>query len=117
MPVIADINAQFRKPHIEDRISEIARAEIEFFPKSGRYVRDVSLPVFPEIRTVIMDYGGNVVENALQFPFIDGNDQHHTILLSNILHRADRGAAGNLFRRVVPASILFRAEVWTGEDF
>src|SRR6185369_11038800 len=59
--VIADVDADARIGSVECRVSEIARAKIEFLPKARIDVRDVVLSILAEIFSISIDDCGGVV--------------------------------------------------------
>ena len=47
--VVADVDADLGEAEVEDRVPEVAGAEVELLPEAGRDVRDVGLAVLAEI--------------------------------------------------------------------
>src|SRR5688500_5306337 len=116
MPVVADVDSDIRVLRLEYGISEVAWLEVEFFPETRSDMRDVILPVFPEVRPVGVNHRGGIVVHTGGFFFIDGNDDHHVVALRHFLHQLHRRAIWNFFYRVVPPGTLLGAEVRPGED-
>src|SRR5438045_8537640 len=111
MSVVADVNADPRECSVEARVSEVAGAKIEFLPKTRCYVRNMCLAIFAKIRTVRVDNGGGIVVNARLFFFVDRNDDHHAVLLGDLLHQLNGRPIGYLLDRFIPARLLLRAEI------
>src|SRR5439155_6759832 len=110
-------HADFCKAEIKDGIAEIAWAEIKFFPKAGRDVRNMRFAIFAEVGAVIVNDGSGVVVDAFGFDFIEGDDEGDAEFGSEFLHELGGGAAGNWFGEVVPAGGLLRAKVRAVKDF
>src|SRR5436190_1496504 len=116
MPVVADVDADVGELRLEDRISEIARLEVELLPEPGRGVRDVALPVLTEIRAVGVDHRRSIVVDAGSLFLVDGDDDYHSVLFGDFLHDLRRRPVRNLLYHVVPLRILLGTEVRAGED-
>src|SRR5438270_10544889 len=114
--VVADVDADLRVLRIEHRVAEVAGAEVVLLPEAGRRVRDVVLPVLAEIRAVGVDHGGRVVVDAGRLLFIERDDDDHVVLGRVLLHQLRSRPVGDLLDRLVPARVLFGAEVGSGED-
>ena len=78
--VVADVDADLDEAEVEDRVAEVAGAEVELLPEAGRDVRDVGLAILAEVGAVVLDDGGGVVVDALLLDFVDGNDQGDVVL-------------------------------------
>ena len=111
MAVVTNVNADFAHAGFEDRITEVAGAEVEFFPESGIAVRDVHFSEFAEVGAVGVDHRGGVVVNTRQFFLVNRHDQHHRMLLRELGHQLDRGTIGDALGEVVPLGFLLGAEV------
>src|SRR5690349_15855120 len=61
MTVIADVYTHVRITSLEDRIPEVAGAEVELLPEARRTMRDMVLTIFAEVSAVGVDDGGGVV--------------------------------------------------------
>src|SRR3954464_6484500 len=114
--VVADVDADLAVLRIEDRIAEVAGTEVELFPEAGGDVRDVVLAVLAEVGAVGVDDGGGVVVDAGRLFLIQRHDDDHRVLLRVLLHELRGRTVRNALDGVVPARVLFSAEVGTGED-
>src|SRR5213592_3442265 len=61
MTIVANIDTDVGKLRLEDRITEVARFEIELFPETRRAMGNMMLPVFSEIFAIGIDDRGSVV--------------------------------------------------------
>ncbi len=86
MPVVADVHSNPRVSRIECRVAEVAGLEIEFFPETGIDVRDVMLAILAEILAVGVDHRRGVVIDAGDLFLVNRNDDHHAVLLGDVLH-------------------------------
>src|SRR5258708_1164151 len=111
MAVVADVDSDSRILGFEDGISQVAGSEVKLFPESGMAVRNVMLAIFPQISSVGIDHRGSVEVNARHLLFINGDDNHHAMLRSNLLHEPDSRPIGHALGQFVPASILLGAKV------
>src|SRR5262249_51026662 len=110
MAVVANLNADASEAQVEDGIAQISWTKVEFFPESGRHVRNMSFAIFTQIVAVITDHGGGVVVDALLLALVDRDDKRDPPLARLLLHEADDGPLGHGFGDIVPAGFLFRAE-------
>src|SRR5439155_1522100 len=95
--VVADVHADLPHGGVEDRVAEVAGAEVELLPEAVD-VRDVRLAVLAEVLAVGVDDRGGVVVDAGLILFIHRDDQHHPVLPGQLLHELRRRTLGNLFR-------------------
>src|SRR5262245_9690037 len=117
MPVVADVDPDLSRGRVEDGVSKVAGAEVEFFPEPRAHVRDVMFPILPEIRAVSVDYGGGVVVDAGNLFFVNRHDEHHAVLSCDLAHSLNRRSLGDAFHHLVPAGLLLGAEVRAVEEF
>src|SRR4051812_22335804 len=110
MPVIANVNAYAPDGRVETRIAEIARPKVEFLPKAWIHVRDMRLSIRAEELPVGIDHSGGIIVDAGLLFLINGNDQHHSVLLRDVLHQLDGRAIRDLFNGLVPTCLLLGAE-------
>ena len=80
-------------------------------------VRDVMLAIFAEIFSVGVDDGGGVEVDAGHLLFVDRDDDHHVVLLGDLLHQLGGGAVGDALGQFVPAGVLLGAEIRAVEKF
>ena len=80
-------------------------------------MRNVMLPVFPEILAVGIDDGGGVVVNALDVLFVNRNDDRHSVFPGDLAHELNRWSVRNFLDHAVPACCLLRTEVRAGKNF
>ena len=116
MAVVANVDADIGKLRLEDRIAEIARSEIEFFPETRRAMGNMMLSIFAEIFAVGIDNRGRVVVDTLQVFFINRNNQSHAAALRDFPHQLNRWTVRNLLDHAVPARRLLGAEVRPRKD-
>src|SRR3954467_3098076 len=116
MAVVANVNADLSRGGIEDRITEVARPEVELFPEPWSHVRDVVLAVLAEVLAVRIDHRGRVVVDAGDLLFINRHHHHHAVLLRDRLHGLNSGAVRNPLDHVVPERLLLGAKVRTVEQ-
>src|SRR6185437_15476365 len=64
MAVVAGVDADFAEAEDEDRIAEVAGAEVELFPEARLKVRDVRLAVLAEVAAFAVDHRCRVVVEA-----------------------------------------------------
>jgi len=69
------------------------------------------LAVFAEIAAVGVDDCRGVEVDAGHLDLVDRDDEHHLVLFRELLHQRDRGAVRDALGQLVPASLLFGAEV------
>ena len=62
--VVADVDADLADRGVEDRVAQVARAEVELLPEARVAVRDVDLAELAEVLAVGVDHGGRVVVDA-----------------------------------------------------
>ena len=74
-------------------------------------MRDVNLAKLAEVLAVGVDHGGRVVVHAGQVLFVHRHDDHHLVLLGQVLHQLGRRPVGNPLGEVVPLDLLLGAEV------
>ena len=77
---------------------------------------NVSLPIFPQERTVVVDHRRGVVVDAFLFHLEDGNDEGDVELAGEVLHQLDGGAVRDRLGEVVPAGGLLGAEIRSVEN-
>src|SRR5262249_47368295 len=115
--VVADVDTDFPRCSIEYGIPEVPGTEVKFLPEPWTDVRDVMFAILPEIRAVGVDHRGGVVIDAGDFLFVNRHDEYHPVLPRHLSHRLNRRAVRDAFHHVVPAGLLFGAEVGTVEEF
>src|SRR5713101_6077249 len=113
--VVADVNANAGITSLEDGIAGVSGREIKLFPEARVAMRNVVLAVFAEIAAAGVNDRGGVEIDAGHVDFVDGHDEHHLVFLRELLHQRNRGAAGNLLGKLIPAGLLLGAEIWTVE--
>src|SRR5437899_8155617 len=113
--VVADVHADLPYGGVEDRVAEVAGAEVELLPEAVD-VRDVRLAVLAEVLAVGVDHSGGVVVDAGLVLFVHRDDQHHPVFLGKLLHELRRRTLGNLFRVAVVLDVLDLAEVRPVEE-
>src|ERR1039458_928179 len=117
MAVVANVNTDLGKAQVKYRKTEVARAEIEFLPKAGGDMGNMSLAVLAQIGAIVVNHRGSVVVNPLLPTFVDGDDQRQMMASGLLLHQANGGTVGNGLRKVIPLGGLFRTEIRTVKDF
>ena len=117
VPIVADVDADIGELRLEDGITQIPGFEIKLLPESRRAMRNVMLPIFPEVLAVGIDDGRRVVIDALDVLFVNRNDDRHAVFPGGLAHELNRGTVGNFLDHAVPARRLLCTEVRTGEDF
>src|SRR6185437_5009930 len=117
MTVVAGVDADFAEAEVEDRIAEVAGAEVELFPEARLKMRDVRLAVLAEVAAFAVDDGRGVVVEALGLDLIHGHDQREAQFFGERLHELDGWAVGDRLGEVVPARGLLGGKVWAVEDF
>ena len=113
--VVADVDSDLAVPGLEDRITEIARLEVELLVEARSHVGDVVLAVAADERAVGVDHRGGVVVDAGLHALVDGATMTIECLLREGLELLD-GGAGDRLGRVVPAQRLAGAEVRSVEN-
>src|SRR6266705_620239 len=111
MAIVTDVNADAGVTSLEDRVTGIFGGEIEFFPEARVTVRDVVLAVLAEVAAVSVNDRGSVEVDAGHFHFVNGYDQDHFIFFGDLLHERHGGPVGDALGQLIPAGLLFRAEV------
>src|SRR5206468_3643340 len=111
-----NVDADPGEAQVEHRIAQIPRTKVEFFPEPRRHVRNVSLTILAQIAAVIADHGSGVVIDALLLALVDRDDEGDTALARLLLHQADDGPVRHGFGDIVPAGLLFGAEVRNVKD-
>src|ERR1017187_7456909 len=114
--VVTDVDADARHAHVEHRIAQVARPEIELLPKAGRHVRNMRLAIFAEIAAFGRNHRGGVVVHALQLAFVYRDNQGDVVLAGDVLHEAHRGAVRHGLGEIVPSHLLLGAEIRTVEQ-
>jgi hypothetical protein len=76
----------------------------------------VGLAVFAEVAAVGVDHRGGVVVDAGHRLFVDRDDDHHLVLLRELLHQFDGRAVGDALGRGVPFGILAGTEIGLGKN-
>src|SRR5256885_5452267 len=116
MTVVADVDSDARVLGLEHRVSEIAGCKVKLLPESGMTVRNVMLAVFSEIAAVGIDDGGGVEINSRHLLFVNGDYDHHAMLLRDLLHEARGRSVRNALSQFVPARVLLRAKIRSVEE-
>jgi len=80
-------------------------------------VGNVMFAIFPQESSVGVEDGGGIEVKAGKFLFVDRDNDGHLMPRGNFLHPADGRAVGDRFGQVIPAGILFRAEVGAIKQF
>src|SRR5258708_3664562 len=62
--VIADVHTDLRETQIKNWIAKITGPKVELLPKAGRNVRNMGLPIFAEVSSVVMNHRSCVIEDA-----------------------------------------------------
>ena len=114
--VITDIDADLCKAQIKDWIAQVARPEVKLLPKARRHVRDVRLAILAEVRAIVVDDRGGVVEEAFLLDFVDRNYHRDFQFTGERLNQADCGAIGNALCRFIPFDRLLGAKIGAVED-
>src|SRR5215813_4353888 len=117
MAVVADVDPNPSIARLEDEITRIARREIELLPESRSHLRNVMLPVFPEIGSVGVDNRGSVEVQACHLFFVYRNDDNHLVLRGALLHQLRRWTVWNALSHLVPLLVLLSAEIRTVKKF
>src|SRR5215469_17961267 len=117
MPVVADVDADFGEAKVENRIPQIPRTKIEFLPEPRRNMRNVCFAVFPEVRTVALNYSCCVVINAFALNFVDWNDERNPQFRCEFAQELDGRSVRNALGEIVPTNRLLGAKVRTIENF
>src|ERR1700733_9683865 len=112
MTVVANINAHPREFRIENNVSGIPRREIELLPESRSNLRNVVLPVFPQVFAIRVDYCCGVEEEAGHLALVNRNNHHHSVFLGQLFHALGGWTVGNRFGELVPSDLLLGAKVW-----
>ena len=115
MAVVADVDTELAKGRLEDGPVGVAGFEKELLPKAGN-LGDMGLAVLAQIAAVGVDHRRGIVVEPGHDLFIDRHDDHHTVLLSGLLHQPRGVAVRNRFGGRVPLFVLARAEIGLGED-
>src|SRR5215510_6152779 len=79
VPVITDVDAYPSGRGVEHRVAEVAGPEVELLPEP-LHLRNVVLPVFPEITSVRVDDRGRVVVQAGLLLLVHRHDDHDPVL-------------------------------------
>src|SRR5207237_9366933 len=111
MAIVTDIDANLCDPNIENRIAQISWTEIKLLPKPGRYMWDVRYAILPEIRTIGPDHRRGIVINAFLLDLINRHDDDEMVLTRRLLHESNRRTVRNTLGKVIPAGLLFGAEI------
>src|SRR5688572_3774216 len=86
MAVVADVDAELAIARLEHRELRRAGLEEEFFPEAC-HLRDVGLAVLAHVAAVGIDHRGGVVIDTGHRLLIDRDDDHHLVLLREVLHQ------------------------------
>ena len=114
VPVVADVHADLADGGVEDRVAEVARAEVELLPEPVE-VRQVVLAVLAEDRAVGIDDDGGVVVHAGDVLLVDREDHDQVQLLRQRREALHDRPVGRLGVAVV-LLVLRDAEVRTVEQ-
>src|SRR6266481_1712749 len=114
--VVADVHTDAGITSLEDGVAGVSRREIKLFPKSGVTMRNVVLAVFAQIAAVGVDDRSGVEVDAGHLDLVNRDDEDHLVLLGELLHHGDGGAVGDAFGQLIPASLLFGAEIRAVEE-
>src|SRR5262245_38589031 len=111
MAVVADVNSDLSEARAENRIAEVAGAEVVLLPETGQYLRDVNFAEFAEIGAVGVDHGRRVVIQAGLFLLVDRNHKHYAVLLGDRGHPLCGRAFSSTLGRLVPFRLLLGTEI------
>src|SRR5258708_2279116 len=117
MAVVANVNTDASVTSLKNGIAGVPRREVKLFPEARMAVGNVVLAVFAQITAVGVNDRGGVEINAGHLDFVDRDDEDHLVLLSKLLHGCDGGTVGDFLGELVPASLLFGAEIRAVEKF
>ena len=115
VPVVADVHADLADGGVEHGVPHVPRTEVELLPEPI-HVRDVRFSVFAEVFPVCIDDRGGVVVDADLVFLVHRYDQHHRVLLGELLHELRRRTVGNFLRVAVVLGVLHLAEIRTVEE-
>jgi len=114
MAVVADVYADRGVARLEHGIAQVAGLEEVLLPRTRR-VGDVVLAVLAEVAAIGVDHRGAVVVHTGHLAFVHRYDDHHVVLLCELLHPLD-GRAGDRLGGVIPLCVLAGTEVRAVED-
>ena len=110
VPVVADVHADLADGRLEDRVSTVARAEVELLPEALD-LGDVLLAELAEVRPVGVDDRRRVVVHAGLDDLVHRQHDDHPELFGHGLEALRRRTVGDLLGVVVELGVLHLAEV------
>src|SRR6266699_4932794 len=113
--VVTDVDADAGVARLENGVACVSGGEIEFFPEARVTVGNVVLAVFAEVAAVSVNDRSGVEVDAGHLHFVNGNDKDHLVFFGQLLHERHGGPVGDALGQLIPAGLLFRAEVWAVE--
>src|SRR6266705_150474 len=111
MAIVTDVNADAGVTRLENGVACVSGGEIKFLPEARVTVGNVVLAVLAEVAAVSVNDRSGVEVDAGHLHFVNGNDKNHLVFFGQLLHERDGGPVGDALGQLIPAGLLFRAEV------